>query len=61
MNWIKRWIAGYSRLSFCWMGLHRWSEPGGHCEKCGRCDTFFDGHERCGKTCREWKKTIPQP
>ena len=41
----RRWIAGYSRFSRCWMGLHRWDSPGGHCEKCGKCDEFFGPHD----------------
>lgn len=53
-RWLKLWIAGYSRFSYCWMGLHRWSMPGGWCEKCGLCDKFFGGHEDCGKTCRHY-------
>lgn len=40
---MKRWI---SRL-FCWMGLHRWDIPGGHCEECGACDEFFGPHRDC--------------
>lgn len=50
----KRWVAGYSRWSQCWLGQHRWSMPGGWCEKCGVCDKFFGGHERCGKVCRHF-------
>lgn len=53
-HWLKMWIAGYSRFSYCWMGLHRWSHPGGFCERCGMCDLFFGGHERCGKKCDEF-------
>ncbi len=32
---------------FCWVGCHRWDSPGGHCEDCGACDLFFDGHAKC--------------
>jgi hypothetical protein len=53
-KWFKLWVAGQTRLSPCWLGLHRWSFPGGWCEKCGKCDTFFGGHLRCGKTCQCW-------
>jgi hypothetical protein len=38
LHWLKLWIAGYSRFSSCWMGFHRWDMPGGHCERCGKCD-----------------------
>ncbi len=51
-HWFKLWVAGYSRYSRCWMGFHRWSMPGGCCEKCGLCDDIWEGHERCGKTCK---------
>ena len=27
---------------WCWLGLHRWSDPGGYCECCGKKDRFFD-------------------
>ena len=30
---------------WCHIGMHRWDEPGGHCEDCGFCDTFFGPHE----------------
>ena len=46
-QWLKLWIAGYSRFSYCWLGLHRWDYPGGHCEKCGLCDEFFGVHHDC--------------
>lgn len=48
-RWLKLWIAGYSRFSRCWMGFHRWDMPGGHCEKCGKCDEFFEPHKLCKK------------
>jgi len=48
-----RWL---NRLA-CWMGLHHWSMPGGWCEDCGKCDTFFGGHDDCGRTCRHWTPT----
>lgn len=52
---VKRFLAGHSRYSRCWMGLHRWSMPGGWCERCGLCDTFFGGHADCkGGACRYW-------
>ncbi len=55
-RWFKLLMAGYTRLSFCWLGLHRWSMPGGWCENCGRCDLFFPvAHYGCGKTCRHWE------
>lgn len=47
LRWLKLWIAGHSRFSYCWMGLHKWDMPGGHCEKCGKCDEFFGKHVRC--------------
>jgi hypothetical protein len=31
------------RNFWCWLGLHRWDSPGGHCEDCGKHDDFFDG------------------
>lgn len=52
---FRRWIAGYSRFSLCSLGQHKWSMPGGWCEKCGLCDKFFGGHEGCGNTCRYWE------
>ena len=33
--------AGLKRI-LCWLGLHRWDKPGGHCEDCGVYDDFFD-------------------
>lgn len=44
---FKRWMAGYSRWSRCWLGQHRWDMPGGHCERCGLCDEFFGPHTDC--------------
>ena len=41
-HWFKLWIAGHSRFSSCWLGMHKWDMPGGHCEKCGKHDTFLD-------------------
>lgn len=38
---FKLWVAGYSRWSSCSIGLHRWSHPGGTCEKCGKKDNFY--------------------
>lgn len=56
-HYLKMWIAGYSRFSYCWMGLHRWSYPGGYCQKCGKCDDWCGrGHELCGDTCRFWRE-----
>ena len=52
---FRVWMSGYSKYSRCWLGQHRWSMPGGWCERCGLCDRFFGGHERCGKTCRHWE------
>lgn len=54
-RWFKLWMAGYSEWSRCWLGQHRWSMPGGWCERCGICDTFFGGHKDCGKTCQHWE------
>ena len=61
-RWLFLWIAGYSRFSYCWLGLHRWDYPGGHCEKCGKCDEFFGPHEHQspndrGQARREQPKT----
>jgi hypothetical protein len=52
---LKLWMSGYGKWSRCWLGQHRWSMPGGWCERCGICDTFFGGHETCGKTCCHWE------
>lgn len=30
---------------FCFMQLHRWDAPGGHCECCGECDELFGPHD----------------
>lgn len=38
---LKLIIAGFHPLSGCWFGAHRWYPPGGHCERCGKCDEFF--------------------
>ncbi len=46
-GWFKRWMAGRSPWSACWLGQHAWDMPGGHCEKCGKCDLFFGPHEEC--------------
>lgn len=54
IRFLKLWIGGHHRWSRCWLGQHRWSMPGGWCERCGQCDTFFGGHERCGRTCRHF-------
>lgn len=56
LNAIYLFIAGHHRWSPCWLGLHRWSMPGGWCEKCGKCDRFFGGHDECGETCKHWIK-----
>lgn len=42
IKWLKLLVAGRSRFLMCWLGMHPWDSPGGHCEKCGKCDTFFD-------------------
>lgn len=26
----------------CFLAVHRWDSPGGHCECCGKHDDFFD-------------------
>jgi len=54
---FKLWMAGYSTWSRCWLGQHRWSMPGGWCERCGMCDEFFHRHEDCprGGPCRHWQ------
>lgn len=44
---LKTWISGYSRYSKCWLGQHRWDWPGGHCERCGKCDEMFGSHGAC--------------
>lgn len=31
----------------CLMGCHHWSDPGGHCLDCGKCDEFFHSHVHC--------------
>ncbi len=46
-SWFKLWVAGYSRFSVCWLGQHRWDQPDGHCERCGKCDEFFAEHWLC--------------
>lgn len=50
-QWFKRVMSGHHKHSRCWFGAHRWSMPGGWCERCGICDKFFGGHTDCGKTC----------
>jgi len=38
-------ISGHHKWSVCWLGLHKWDMPGGHCghcERCGKYDDFFD-------------------
>lgn len=51
MNWLFHqlylFIAGHHSWSRCWMGLHRWDYPGGHCERCGLCDEILGRHEEC--------------
>jgi hypothetical protein len=49
LGWLKR------LFDPCRWGCHRWSMPGGWCEDCGMCDTFFGGHAECGQTCRHWE------
>ena len=46
-RWLKLLIAGRHRWSRCWMGFHPWDMPGGHGEKCGKCDEFFVPHRWC--------------
>lgn len=58
LRWLKKFLSGTSRLSSCWLGLHRWSMPGGHCERCGVCDRFFGGHEDCGDTCEYYRPDV---
>lgn len=53
---FRVWMGGGSKYSRCWMGQHRWSMPGGWCERCGMCDRFFGGHESCGRVCCYYKK-----
>jgi hypothetical protein len=61
-RFFKLLIAGYHPWSRCWMGFHRWSRPGGHCEKCGKCDTFFGPHPHCtGKTCLHYRPLPRNP
>jgi hypothetical protein len=31
----------------CFIGAHHWSDPGGHCIDCGKCDELFYPHYRC--------------
>lgn len=31
-------------LSWCWLGIHAWDHPGGHCADCYACDEFFSKH-----------------
>jgi hypothetical protein len=40
----------------CNFGCHHWSMPGGWCEDCGKCDTFFGDHLECGKTCHFYEQ-----
>ena len=49
VRFLYLFIAGQHKWSPCWAGLHKWDMPGGHCEKCGKCDTFFGPHLGCGK------------
>jgi len=32
----------------CRLGMHHWSEPGGHCEDCLVCDESLGPHPNCG-------------
>jgi hypothetical protein len=34
-----------ARRWLCWIGVHAWDLPGGHCQDCGACDEFFGPHE----------------
>ncbi len=34
----------FCALRPCLCGMHRWDEPGGHCEDCGACDELFGKH-----------------
>lgn len=38
-------ISGHHKWSRCWFGAHKWDMPGGHCERCGKCDEFFGKHD----------------
>lgn len=48
MKWLFNqfylFIAGHHPWSRCWMGLHKWDYPGGHCRRCGKCDEFLGPH-----------------
>lgn len=40
-------VSGHHPWSRCWMGFHKWDYPGGHCERCGKCDYPFGDHSKC--------------
>jgi len=44
MRFLYLLISGHHRWSKCWFGAHKWDMPGGHCERCGKCDEFFGKH-----------------
>ena len=52
---FKLWMAGYSKWSSCFLGQHRWNMPGGHCERCGKCDEFFGKHPEWFCEADRWK------
>ena len=47
ITFLKLFISGQHRWSRCWLGLHHWDHPGGHCRRCGKCDELFGQHGKC--------------
>jgi hypothetical protein len=47
ITFLRLFISGQHRWSRCWLGLHHWDHPGGHCKRCGKCDELFGQHGKC--------------
>lgn len=52
MSETRSWI---SRL-LCFIGCHKWDQPGGECEECGFPDTLFDDFDTEGDRIEKWRK-----
>lgn len=40
---MPKWLDKF----LCFIDCHHWSDPGGHCIKCGKCDEIFGLHKKC--------------